>query len=67
IFWYDALNIIPTSQVGAFLYIEPIVAVLVAAAILGEPILLASLLGGVIILVGVWLVNRSGGSEKMTS
>ena len=67
IFWYDALNIIPTSQVGAFLYIEPIVAVLVAAAILGEPVLLASLFGGVIILVGVWLVNRSGGSERMTS
>ena len=67
IFWFDALNILPTSQVGAFLYFEPIIAVLVAAAILGEPLLLASLLGGVIILVGVWLVNRSGGSEKMTS
>ncbi|GAG46406.1 unnamed protein product, partial [marine sediment metagenome] len=45
----------------------PIVAVLVAAAILGEPILLASLFGGVIILVGVWLVNRSGGSAETTS
>jgi len=67
IFWYNALNIIPTSQVGAFLYIEPIVAVLLAAVILDEPLLLASLLGGVIILVGVWLVNRSYGSEKITS
>ena len=66
IFWYDALNILPTSQVGAFLYIEPIVTVLVAAAILGEPLLLASLVGGAIILIGVWLVNRSGGSAEST-
>ena len=60
IFWYDALNILPTSQVGAFLYIEPVFTVMVAAAILGEPLLLASLVGGAIILIGVWLVNRSG-------
>ena len=58
IFWYDGLQAIPASQVGAFLYLEPLVAVVVASAILQEPILLASLLGGGIILLGVWLVNR---------
>jgi drug/metabolite transporter (DMT)-like permease len=57
IFWYDALQSLPTSQVGAFLYIEPIVAVVVAAVILGEPIVLASLAGGALILFGVWLVQ----------
>jgi drug/metabolite transporter (DMT)-like permease len=40
---------------------------MLAAVILGEPLLLVSLLGGVIILIGVWLVNRSGGYEKITS
>ena len=30
----------------------------VAAIILGEPLLWASLLGGGVILVGVWMVNR---------
>jgi len=59
IFWYDALQALPASQVGVFLYIEPLVTVMVAAAVLGEPLLLASLLGGAIILFGVWLVNRS--------
>lgn len=58
IFWYDALQIIPASQVGVFLYVEPIVAVIVAAAILNEPFGLVAMLGGATILVGVWLVNR---------
>jgi len=59
IFWYDGLQAIPASQVGVFLYLEPLVAVIVAAIMLGEPILLASLAGGGIILLGVWLVNRN--------
>jgi drug/metabolite transporter (DMT)-like permease len=58
IFWYDALKALPASQVGVFLYVEPLVAVVVAAIVLGEPVLLASLLGGAIILWGVWIVNR---------
>ena len=58
IFWYDGLQAIPASQVGAFLYLEPLVAVIVAAMVLGESVLLVSLLGGGTILLGVWLVNR---------
>lgn len=59
IFWFDALHILPSAQVGAFLYFEPIVAMIAAGMILSEPLKLASLLGGLIILIGVWLVNRS--------
>ncbi|HEX7975252.1 MAG TPA: DMT family transporter [Anaerolineales bacterium] len=61
IFWYDGLQTLPAAQVGAFLYIEPFVTVIVAAVVLGEPLLLVSLLGGATILVGVWLVNRPAG------
>ncbi len=57
VFWYDALRDLPASQVGAFLYIEPLIAVAVAAALLGEPIVLATLLGGLAILAGVWMVS----------
>ena len=56
--WYDALKVLPASQLGAFLYIEPLVTLFVAAAILAEPITVASVFGGGIILVGVYLVNR---------
>lgn len=58
IFWYDALKQIPASQVGAFLYLEPLVTVVVAAIVLQERFLFATAIGGAIILVGVWLVNR---------
>lgn len=57
--WYDALKALSTAQTGAFLYIEPLVAVVVAFFVLGEAITLASLIGGAIILFGVWLVNRN--------
>ncbi|GAB4419698.1 MAG: DMT family transporter [Anaerolineales bacterium] len=56
--WYDALQVLPTGQLGAFLYLEPPVAVIVAAIILAEPFTWAAMLGGGIILLGVWLVNR---------
>lgn len=58
IFWYDALQALPASQVGVFLYLEPLVTALVAAALLAEPLLISTFAGGTIILVGVWLVNR---------
>jgi drug/metabolite transporter (DMT)-like permease len=56
--WYDALKALTTAQTGVFLYIEPLVAVVVAFFILGEAITPASLLGGAVILLGVWMVNR---------
>jgi drug/metabolite transporter (DMT)-like permease len=56
--WYDALKVLTTAQTGVFLYIEPLVAVVVAFLVLGEAFTPASLVGGAIILIGVWLVNR---------
>jgi len=56
--WYDALQVLPTGQLGAFLYLEPPVAVVVAGIILAEPATWAAIMGGGIILLGVWLVNR---------
>jgi len=56
--WYDALQALSTAQTGVFLYIEPLIAMVVAFIILGEKITVASLVGGGIILFGVWLVNK---------
>ena len=60
IFWYDALHEADASGVSAFLYIEPIVTVIVASIVLDEQIVPATVIGGVIILSGVWLVSRRG-------
>jgi len=57
--WYDALQALATAETGVFLYIEPLIAMVVAFFVLGEPITVASLIGGGVILFGVWLVNKS--------
>ncbi len=59
VFWYDALKALPAARVGAFLYLEPLVAVALAAVVLGESVHLAAIGGGMLILSGVWMVNRS--------
>ena len=58
IFWYDALQALPSAQVGAFIYLEPLVTVALAGMFLQEPLYWAALVGGAIVLLGVWLVNR---------
>ncbi|OGO23898.1 MAG: hypothetical protein A2Y54_00345 [Chloroflexi bacterium RBG_16_51_16] len=60
--WYDALQALPASQLGVFLNIEPLVTAILAAFILSESITILSILGGCIILAGVYLVNKSPAS-----
>jgi drug/metabolite transporter (DMT)-like permease len=55
--WYDALQNLPANKAGVFLYIEPLVTMLLALIILGEPVTWASLVGGAVIITGVWMVN----------
>ena len=57
--WYDGLQMVPASQAGAFLYLEPLVAVIVAWVLLQEGLVVSSLLGGLVILAGVRLVQRA--------
>jgi drug/metabolite transporter (DMT)-like permease len=57
--YYDALQVLPASQLGVFLNIEPLVTTLLAAPLLGEPITIIVLIGGAIIILGIYLVNRS--------
>lgn len=59
IFWFAGLEAVDATQVGAFLYLEPVVTSLVAVPVLGEPITGALLVGGAAILLGLWLVNRT--------
>lgn len=58
IFWYDALKVLSIGQTNSFVYLEPVTTVLVAALWLGERPGWAVMLGGCVILAGVWFVNR---------
>jgi drug/metabolite transporter (DMT)-like permease len=59
IFWYDALQALPVAQAGAFVYLEPFITLVIAAIVLGEVVTLISLLGGAVILLGVWMVQKN--------
>ena len=62
--WCDALGSMPASTVGAFMYVEPLVTVAAAAALLGERITPATIGGGALILVGVRLASLCERSER---
>ena len=58
LFWYDALRELPASEVGVFLYVNPVVAVTLSVLFLGEPVTLSMIAGGALVFLGVWFVNR---------
>ncbi|HEU4680189.1 MAG TPA: DMT family transporter [Gemmatimonadales bacterium] len=57
LFWYAALERIEASQVAAFLYLEPLVTLMAAVALLGESVAVSTILGGVLVLAGVLTVQ----------
>ena len=59
LFWYGALERVETSRVAAFLYLEPLVTLVAAMALLHEPVGVATLAGGLLVLAGVALVQRA--------
>ncbi len=57
LFWYDAIIVLPASEAGVFMYINPVVAVVLSAAFLGEAITFSMVCGGALVFAGVWFVN----------
>lgn len=53
------LNVWPTAKVSTYAYINPFVAAFLGYLVLNEPLTLLSLLGTMIILIGVFLVQFS--------
>jgi len=58
VIWAYSLRDLESAKVGAFLYFEPIVTVLAAWILLSESITFLMILSGVIITLGVVLVNK---------
>lgn len=56
--YYYALSHIAPSRVSAFIYLQPVVATLLAVAFLGEQITTPILAGGTVIFTGVYLTER---------
>ena len=58
LWWYGALEKIEASRVAAFLYLEPLVTLAAAVAILGETVGVTTIVGGLMLVGGVALVER---------
>jgi len=58
IFYNEGVKVFTSTQVGIFLYFEPVVATLIAALLLSETFGWGSAIGAGLIIIGVWLVNQ---------
>ena len=58
LWWYGALEKIEASRVAAFLYLEPLVTLAAAVALLGETVGATTIVGGLLLVGGVALVEK---------
>ncbi len=57
--WSHILTVMPASRAANFLYFMPLLATLLGWFFLGEIPLWSSLAGGVVALIGLWVLNES--------
>src|SRR5205823_11512231 len=63
-FWYSALERIEVSRVAAFLYIQPLVTLLAAVILLNEPVSATTVIGGLVVLLSVFIIQRAPGPDS---
>jgi len=56
--WFSALERMPAGRVAGFVYLVPMFAVTFSRWLLDEPVTPALVVGAIILVVGVWLINR---------
>jgi drug/metabolite transporter (DMT)-like permease len=59
LFWYGALERIEVSRVAAFLYVEPLVTLATAVALLHETVTVTSVVGGLLVIASVLVMQWS--------
>jgi drug/metabolite transporter (DMT)-like permease len=65
--WNHALREVPATQAGSFLNLIPVCGVVLAALLLGEQPTGPDLLGGGLVVFGVWLTTRNGSESPVPS
>lgn len=64
-YWGKALEVLDASKVTMFIYLEPLVTLIAAIFLLHEKFILISAIGGIIIIIGVAIVN--GGLARLVA
>ena len=65
IWYYEGIKQIGVARASVFIALNPLSAVLFGAAMLGEQLTLATLLGGVLIIGGIVVENRQSGAATV--
>ena len=65
IWYYEGIKQIGVARASVFIAINPLSAVIFGAALLGEQLTLATLLGGVLIISGIVVENRKSGGATV--
>jgi drug/metabolite transporter (DMT)-like permease len=60
-FWQIGVSRVGAARAGVFLYLEPLATTGLAVPYLGEPFGVATLIGGLLVLLGVWVAQSRGG------
>ena len=63
--WYLAREKTPASQVANFLFLQPLVGVLLGVLVLKEPLTLWSVSGGLLIIIGVYCAAKEPSGNKI--
>jgi len=63
-FWLEGLSKKGAAETGVFLYFEPIVTTVAAIPLLGEKLSVPAIIGAVLILSGVYLVEKNSSRHK---
>ena len=65
--WLGLVRAGEASRVSAYVFFVPLVSVAIGAIFLGERLSVFLIVGGVLVVSGIYLVNRAPGNEKTTS
>jgi drug/metabolite transporter (DMT)-like permease len=60
-FWQVGVSRVGAARAGVFLYVEPLATTTLAVPYLGEPLGPTTIAGGGLVLLGVWIAQRSPG------
>lgn len=60
LFYYQAIRDIGANEAAVFLNLEPVSAIVLGVLLLGESLTTPVLLGGILVITGLYLVNRRG-------
>ncbi|HEY3248136.1 MAG TPA: DMT family transporter [bacterium] len=67
VFFYEGVRRIGAARASAFAFLVPIFGVVSSVVLLGEHLAPATVLGGALVLVGLWLVQRQPGPAEAST